>query len=66
MPVSYKKIWIVLIQKGITKIQVRKMADISPATMTKLNKDKYVALSVLTKICNALACDIGDVVETVK
>lgn len=66
MPVSYKKLWIMLIQKGITKIQLRQMADISPATMTKLNKDEYVALSVLTKICKALECDIGDIVEIMK
>ncbi len=63
MPVSYKKLWILLIERGISKVQFREMAKISTATLTKLNKNEYVALEVLTRICKALECDIGDIVE---
>jgi len=66
MPVSYKKLWILLIEKNLTKVQLRDISGISPATMTRLNKDEYVALSILTKICKVLECDIGDIVEVVK
>ena len=60
MPVSYKKLWILLIERGITKVQFRELAT---ATLTKLNKNEYVALEVLTRICNVLNCDIGDIVQ---
>ena len=63
MPVNYKKLWILLIEKEITKVQLREMAKISTATLTKLNKNEYVALEVLTRICKVLKCDIGDIVE---
>jgi DNA-binding Xre family transcriptional regulator len=63
MPVNYKKLWILLIERGISKVQFREMAKISTATLTKLNKNEYVALEVLTRICNVLNCDIGDIVQ---
>ena len=63
MPVNYKKLWILLIEKGITKSQLRQMTNMSTATLTKLNKNEYVALEVLTRICRVLSCDIGDIVE---
>ena len=63
MPVDYKKLWILLIEKGITKPQLRQMASLSPATLTKLNKNGYVSMEILTRICKVLGCDIGDIVE---
>ena len=63
MPVSYKKLWILLIEREISKVQFREMTKISTATLTKLNKNEYVALEVLTRICKVLKCDIGDIVE---
>lgn len=61
--VNYKKLWVLLAQKGMTKPQLRKEADISSATLTKLNKNEIVAVTILVKICRVLECDIGDVVE---
>lgn len=61
--VNYKRLWVLLAQKGISKAQLRKEAEISSATLTKLNKNEIVALTVLVKICKALKCDIGDIVE---
>lgn len=65
MPVEYKKLWVRLIEEDITKLQLRMLADLSPATMTKLNKNEYVSLEVLTRICKALKCNIGDIVDVV-
>lgn len=65
MRVSYKKLWIKLAEKEISRADLRKIIDIAPSTMTKLNKNELVALSVLVKICNKLGCDIGDIMEVV-
>ena len=66
MLVDYKKLWILLIEKHISKPQLRKLANLSPSTMTKLNKNEYVSMDVLVRICKLLECDIGDVVERTK
>ena len=65
MTVSYNKLWKLLIDKRMSKAELRRATGISPNTMTKMNQDEEVALSVLVKICNALNCNIGDVVEFV-
>ena len=66
MSVSYKKLWVLLAEKEISKADLRKMADIAPSTMTKLNKNELDALSILVKICDKLNCDIGDIMEVIK
>jgi len=63
MTVDYKKLWILLINKKITKPQFRQLAKLSPATLTKLNKNEYVSMDVLVRICKVLECEIGDIVE---
>lgn len=63
MAVSYNKLWKLLIDKKISKAELRRMTGISPNTMTKLNRDEEVTLSVLSKICESLKTDIGDIVE---
>lgn len=63
MSISYKKLWILLAQKEISKAELRKRLKISPSTLTKLNKNEYIALSILVKICEELSCDIGDIME---
>lgn len=66
MKISYKKLWVLLIQKDIKKVTLRKELGISTSTMSKLNKGEEVALSVLLRICDYLDCDIGDICEVVK
>ena len=66
MPVDYKKLWILMIEKEISKPQLRQKAKLSPATLNKLNKNEYVSMDVLTRICEVLKCDIGDIVQVVK
>ena len=61
--VNYKKLWVLLAQKGMTKAQLRKKADISSATLTKLNKNEIVALTVLVRICKVLECDFADIIQ---
>ena len=66
MKISYKKLWVMLIQREITKGQLRADVGISAGTMSKLNKGEDVALSVLLRICDYLNCDIGDICEAVR
>ncbi len=66
MGVSYKKLWVLLAQKEMTRADLRKKIDISSATMTKMSRNELVALSILVKICVLLDCDIGDIVEVIK
>ena len=66
MGISYKKLWVLLIEKNVTRAQLRKELKIATGTMSKLNKGEEVALSVLLRICEYLDCDIGDVCSAVK
>ncbi len=66
MKVSYKKLWVMLIERDITKAMLREATELSPGTMSKLNKGDEVALSVLLRICDYLNCDIGDICEAVR
>lgn len=66
MKISYKKLWVLLIHKDITKAKMRKDLGLSTSTMSKLNKGEEVALSVLLRICEYLSCDIGEICEAVK
>lgn len=61
--VSYKKLWKLIIDKDMTNASVRKEAEISPSTFSKMKKNEYVAMDVLVRICDVLNCDIGDIVE---
>ena len=63
MTVSYKKLWKLLIDKDMKKQDLRQAANISPATMAKLSKGENINTDTLAKICNALNCDISDIME---
>ncbi len=66
MGISYKKLWILLIEKSISPATLRKDLNIATGTMTKMRRNEEVALSVLLRICGYLNCDIGDICEAVK
>ena len=66
MKVSYKKLWILLAHREMSKAELRKRAGIAPATFTKLRRNQEVALSVLLKIAEVLDCDVGDMMSFVK
>ena len=61
--VSYQRMWETLKQKNIRKHDLMELAGISSTTLTKLNKNEIVALTVIVKICKALNCQIEDVVK---
>lgn len=63
MAVSYSKLWKLLIDKKMSKADLRKAADLAPNTMTKLRRDEPVAMSVLEKICGTLDADFGDIMH---
>ena len=66
MRVSYKKLWVMLAEREMSKVELRKLAGIAPATFTKLRKNQEVALSILMKIADVLECDAGDIVSFVR
>lgn len=63
MAISYNKLWKLLIDKKMSKADLRKAAGIAPNTMTRLRRDEEVTLTVLNKICKTLDVDIGDIME---
>lgn len=65
MAVSYNRLWKLLIDKKMSKADLRKAAGLAPNTMTKLRRDEPVAMVVLEKICAALDTDFGEIVEYV-
>ena len=65
MSVSYKKLWKLLIDKDMKKKDLCVAAGISHASMAKLGKNENVTTDVLSKICTALQCDSGDIMEMV-
>ena len=65
MKVSYNKLWKLLIDRKMSKADLRKAVEMSPNTMTKMRRDEEVAMSVLLKIATYLDCDISDICEFV-
>lgn len=66
MMMSYKKLWLMLVEKEISPATMRKDLNIATGTMTKLRRNEEVALSVLLRICEYLNCNIGDICDAVK
>lgn len=65
MKVSYKKLWKVLIDKDMKKKDLQASAGISWSTVTKLSKGETVSIEVLIKVCKALECNIGDIMDLI-
>ena len=61
--VSYKPLWKLLIDRDMTKTELRKKTQSAPSTFTKMNNDQQVSLDVLARICLELECGFDDVVE---
>lgn len=66
MTISYKKLWMLLVEREISPAAMRKDLLIATGTMTKLRKNEEVALSVLLRICAYLDCNIGDICDAIK
>ena len=65
MVISYKKLWKLLIDKDMKKKDLQRIAGISSASVTKLEKNENVNTEILQKICTALNCDISDIMEMI-
>ena len=63
--VSYKPLFKLLLDRDITKAQLRDMCGYSTAVATKLNKNEPVSLNIILTICDKLDCRIEDVVDTI-
>ena len=63
MSISYDKLWKLLIDKKMSKADLRKKARLAPNTLTRLNRDEEVTLNVLERICMVLDSNIGDIME---
>lgn len=66
MRMSYKKLWLMLVEREISQATLRKDLNIATGTMTKLRRNEEVALSVLLRICEYLGCNIGDICDAVR
>ena len=61
--VNYKPLWKILIDKGLSKSDLRRKTKIAASTFTKMTNNENVSLDVLVRICVALECTLDDVVE---
>ena len=65
MRISYRPLWIKLAERELSKQQLREMSGISTSTLAKLGKGENMTTDVLLKICEALNCNINEIIETV-
>lgn len=65
MPISYNKLWKLMIDKKMNKTGLKIAAKVSGATIAKLGKEEPISMESMLKICKVLECDIGDIVEIV-
>lgn len=63
MAISYRKLWIQLIDRKMNKTKLREVSGITTNALAALGKDERVTTDVLNKICLALKCDVGDIME---
>lgn len=63
MRISYKKLWKLLIDRDMRKKDLQSLAGISSTSITKLGKNENVNTEIIEKICNALNCDVCDIME---
>ena len=63
--VSYKPLFKLLVDKNMSKADLRRLAEISPNTMTKLRRGEEVSMAILNRICNVLGVSYGDIMEYV-
>lgn len=66
MHISYNKLWKLLIDKGMTKMDLKDAAGISASSIAKLGKGGNITTDILLKICEVLHCHIEDILETIE
>lgn len=63
MNINYKPLWKLLIDKEITKSELREKTGIAPSTFSKMTRNEYVSMDILVRICSVLKCQMSDIVE---
>lgn len=63
MAISYVKLFHLMIDRGITNVQLKDMAGISANIITRLKRNEYVSVESIEKICRALSCSVDDILE---
>ena len=66
MAITYKKLWKLLIDREMSKAELREITGVGASTFSKMNKNEYVSLEVLVKLCISLNCELSDIVEIVR
>lgn len=66
MEINYKRLWKLLIDKDMTKTELRQQTEIASSTLSKMSRNEYVSLEVLVRICCVLDCELNDIVEIEK
>lgn len=66
MGINYKPLWKLLIDRDMTKTDLRKKTDIASSTLAKMNRNELVSLDVLVRICCVLDCKLSDIAEVEK
>ena len=65
LQVTYKKLWHLLIEKDMTRQELRRLTGVSSSTIAKIKKNENVNTDVLLKICEVLFCNFGDIMDAV-
>ena len=65
MRISYKPLWHTLLEKGMTKEDLRVQAKLTTNAIANMGKDQNISMATLVKICETLKCDLGKVVEVI-
>lgn len=65
MRISYNKLWKLLIDKNMKKIELRDLTGMGSVTLAKMGKNEQVSMDVIKRICGVLDCDVGDVMEMI-
>lgn len=66
MAVNYKKLWKLLIDKGMNKTDLRVKTGMSTSTLAKMSNNEVVSMDVVLRICEILECNVGDVMDATK
>ena len=66
MAITYNKLWKLLIDKSMTKTDLKNITGMNSATLANMGKNKFISLRMVDKICKELDCQIEDVVELIR
>ena len=61
----YKKLWKLLIDRDMTRADLREKTGLAPATLAKMTKGEAIGANVLERICETMQCDVGDIMSYV-